>query len=300
PLSGENVRRRGRGNTRREGVSGPLRGGGTAAAAGATTAARTTAAAGPATAARSASSARATAATAGAATCARTALVSAVLRQRLHGEGPFQRVALLFAAARGTARAARTATLLVLAELLLHRLGHEVHDVLELADLLRRGHRLFGREDAHQPDAPGLVPDCLERLAQPFEPLAGGARRLRHGVVEELLRFLGLRLLRVRAGRRPLLRLRILGGRPVLRLPFEILADDLLLLAERDVGILVRVPVAGRLGLARAELVGLGLRARRDVAHGGLGELVVRGVGRAGAAVLRERLVPVFVRLGCR
>src|SRR5712692_5182380 len=194
-------------------VSGPLRGGGAAAAAGATPATGTAAAAGSTPAPRSPSSARAAAAAAGAAARARTALAAAVLRQRLHREGAFEGVALLLAPARRPAWAARAATLLVAAELLLHRLGHQVDDVLEVADLLRAGYRLVGREHAHQPDALGLVAGRLERVPQALEPLAGGAGRLRDRLVQDLLRRVVLRLLGIRPGRRPLLRLRILGGR---------------------------------------------------------------------------------------
>src|SRR5712692_6298081 len=133
-------------------VSGPLRGGG-AAAAGSTPAPR------------SPSSARAAAAAAGAAARARTALAAAVLRQRLHREGAFEGVALLLAPARRPARAAGAAALFVPAEFLLHRLRHEVDDVLEVADLLRAGYRLVGGEDAHEPDALGLVAHRLEGVA---------------------------------------------------------------------------------------------------------------------------------------
>src|SRR6266849_2470116 len=228
-------------------VSGPLRGGGAAAAAGATPATGTAAAAGSTPAPRSPSSAWAAPAAARTPARAGAALVAAVLRQRFHRERAFEGVALLLAPARGPARAARAAALLVAVELLLHRLGHEVDDVLELADLLRPRDDLLGREHAHQPDALGLVARRLERIAQALEPLAGGAGRLGDRLVEELLRGVALRLLGVRAGRGPLLCLGILGGRPVLRLAFEVLADHLLLAAELDVGVLVRVAIARRL-----------------------------------------------------
>src|SRR5438067_5478283 len=129
---------------------------GTAAAAGAAASAAraATSAAGLAAARTASAAAAAGTATAGA---ARAALGAAILGDRFHREAAFERAFLaLLAAAGRTARAALLVVLLL--EDLLHRLGHEIDDVLEFTDLLRAGDLFLGAEDAHPPDALGLPP----------------------------------------------------------------------------------------------------------------------------------------------
>src|SRR6185295_13919643 len=161
------------------------------------TAARLAAAARPATPAPTGTSAPAAAGSAAAAaTAAGTALVAAVLGQRFHREGAFERAfRTLLLAARGPPRAPALVALVAL-EALLHRLRHQVDHVLVFADLLRALHFFLGAEDAHQPHPLHLAPRRLERVAQAREPVAGRAGGIPDRLVQRFLHraVLGLQL----------------------------------------------------------------------------------------------------------
>jgi len=224
--------------------------------------------------------------------------------QAHHREAAFERPFRAFlAAARGPPRSAAPAALVAL-EALLHRLGHQIDDVLVLANPLRTLDLFLRPEDADQADAFGMPSRRLDGFAQAIEALAGSTGRLGDRLVEKLLDRGGLGLeLRLRLsflvgvdlGRLGASRRRLEIG---LSLPGQVLVRCRLF--PRFLGRCTRLRhVLGRAGFAGLLDVGLGGAADHRVTLSGglLREPEGGGAGRALRARLREHRRGILVGL---